>query len=335
MCSSSCRCHDCQNFKGNPEREMKIKNEALNAEKQQRTEKAKHDYIVSLQKQQLEGKDNRDAVGKPAAIPPRAPMGVVGGTIDTNGGSLKRPPSGNSEMNTVGGEPWSLASSCTIPMKLINDEPCAALAFCRAGTATGKDGDNGVRGANYHEGNAVDVTMKDLARRSKSQANKQAQLEQKWSFETEDVIGTFEAMKHELLERKRDAGLIDGDIALSLSREYSYYDLVGSSLLASVELDLVDVKEAMKEAEKRARTMLAVERREEWSRVDTHASGIGDNGEAERRPAKTSKIGDPERDSATIHAAQDAALMRELARIIRKRALEMSEARMSKNSLLS
>ena len=220
-------------------------------------------------------------------------------------------------------------STYTTPMSLKNGEPSAFLAFGHAAARSKK------RSAeeSAHTTAVADGTVN---KKNKGQlAKKHIKLEKKWMTETQDVMGTFEAMKHELLERKRDAGLLgEGDIALSLSREYSYYDLVGSALLASVELELADVMSIIKEAEQRARTLIAIEKQEQQSSVGVTSpmdvdvpNGIG------HKPAP--KIDDSERDSATIQAAQDAAMMRELARIIRQRAQEMSEARLSRNSLPS
>ena len=243
-----------------------------------------------------------------------------------------------------------------------------------------------------------------------TQVAQQKELERKWAVETHDVRGTFHAMRQELLQREREAGLRDGDIALS--REYSYYDLVGSAQLAAVELDLADVVASVREAGDRARTLLEqeptapekadttkpkgmdheketqpakstpetsnkledmdvdkksqpakpasgtsnkpedmdVDKEPQPAKPETDTSKpkevdpleesllcaendleiLKDDPEVQTSPAKGAKIAtNTTREKTIVQAAEDAAMMRELARIIRRRALEMPAARSS------
>lgn len=322
LCSPSCRCVDCQNTQGNPEREAKIARNPTTAS-------------IPAQKAQLQ----RVTASRAS---------VLGPGINSSKRSL---PEGG-EGGTRGSEllfkvsdmlPPSLYS---IPMELPNGETCASLGFFPVGPAKKR------KAGNRPEFTGAKVKS---TKNSKTQALSEKELEEKWSLETQDVLGTFGAMKHELLERKRDAGLIEGDIALSLSREYSYYDLVGSAHLASVELDMVDVIASVKEAKKRARNMFAVAKTEssgestidaakekhlrqaqmpEAMNADEASLLCAEESPWEKQDTSSSSgYGDREIETYVIQASQDAALMRELAHIIRKRAREMSEARMSQNSL--
>ena len=224
-----------------------------------------------------------------------------------------------------------------------------------------------------------------------TQAVRQKEMIEKWAMETQDVTGTFHAMRQELLEREQAAGLRNGDI--TLSREYSYYDIIGSAQLAAVELDLADVVESVREAGDRARALLeqnplpadetddaiATSSDKEHDKkahapklakensptenmeVDKESSPIKTPPDAEKEPKELDPLeesllcteedleplkNDPgvrttsaeeanvafgtTRENAVVQAAEDAAMMRELARIIRRRALEMRTTRACK-----
>lgn len=138
----------------------------------------------------------------------------------------------------------------------------------------------------------------------------QAQMEEHWNEETRDVLGTFQAMRQELLQRKQDAGLLGQDIVLT--REYSYYDLVGSAQLAAVELELADVLRRVRNAEGNARELIA---RRAQEGKDSSV----------QEPLHVQKVSESPRAKVISEAAQDTAMMKELARIVRTRALDMSE----------
>jgi len=174
---------------------------------------------------------------------------------------------------------------------------------------------------------------------NQSQAMREREQHHKWAVEAQDVMGTFQAMRQELLERKRDAGLLHGDI--TLSREYSYYDIVGSAQLASIELDLADVVTSLREAEERAKKLIVREKKrsdaisirnaeerdptEESLLCTENDSEMLGEGLAEETKVATSgpKSSNPEREATILQAAQDAAVIRELARIIRRQAKEV------------
>jgi Tesmin/TSO1-like CXC domain, cysteine-rich domain len=164
--------------------------------------------------------------------------------------------------------------------------------------------------------------------RPKTRVAIQSELEHKWAVETQDALGTFQAMRQELLERKRDAGLIGADI--EIAREYSYYDLVGSAQLAAVELDLADVMTSVKDAEVKAR-MLAQKERDETGDPEEQAQLCDEtmDGTSNVTSIGGSRMNHEQREEVIVQAAQDAALMRELARVIRRHALEMKEARLA------
>lgn len=158
-----------------------------------------------------------------------------------------------------------------------------------------------------------------------AQVPKQKEADKKWAIETIDVLGTFNATKQELLRRKEHAasGLQEGDIALS--KEYSYYDILGSAHTAAVELELADIVTSVREAGDRARNLL---KEEEKAVKDADAL---DSMEVDDDKKDASNANN---ETTIVQAAEDAAMMRELARIIRQRALEMKEARCSEYGLI-
>lgn len=306
------------------------------------------------------------------------------------------------------------------PMKIINLE-IVSLAFGHASTDNNNDNNNNKRKTPYGgeidnymlqtggAAGAVGVTAEAAAmvrrrqdvlsrdgppKKAKpqptrdTQAVRQKEMEGKWAMETQDVTGTFHAMRQELLEREQAAGLRNGDIALS--REYSYYDIIGSAQLAAVELDLADVVESVREAGDRARTLLeqnpqpadeaddataktADKEHDKGSQAAKETSPTEDM-EVDKGTSPTKLVSDAEekpkgsdpfeesllcteedleplkddpgarttsaveanvafgttREKAVVQAAEDAAMMRELARIIRRRALEIRTIRACK-----
>ena len=140
----------------------------------------------------------------------------------------------------------------------------------------------------------------------------QKELERHWNEETRDVLGTFQAMRQELLQRKKDAGLLGTDLVLT--REYSYYDLIGSSQIASVELELADVLGGIREAKERAQSLIA---------KDAQELKMGKT----KGDPYVEELSPTDRAEVIAEAVQDASVMRELARIIRGRAEEMAESR--------
>jgi Tesmin/TSO1-like CXC domain, cysteine-rich domain len=278
-CTGNCKCSQCQNVEGYPEREA------------------------------LATKKNPRSTG-PSAAP---------------GSKTARTANATETMNSQQPEESEFVSPShnAVPMNLPGDVASTTLAFGRGVTfkkAKTEASGGGVPGA-FERAMATEEAV--LARRKatdggpgsstrqkkqKRELSLQKDLELHWSDETRDVLGTFQAMRQELLQRKQDAGLLSADIILS--REYSYYDLVASAQLASVELDLADVLASVREAEGRAQSLIA---------------------KTSQQPAKENAmpktLSQSRRAGLISEAVQDTALMRELARIIRSRAFEMSESR--------
>lgn len=239
----------------------------------------------------------------------------------------------NAKANGVMSEVF-VPSHNTIPMKLPANVASTTLAFGKGSTFKKRKTEAsavGVPGA-FERAMATEEAV--LARRkandakagnqnsprpTRQKASLQKELERHWSEETRDVLGTFQAMRQELLQRKQDAGLLGADIVLT--REYSYYDLVGSAQLASIELELADVLTSVREAENRAKRLVAIETQQE------DQSNTQDSTASTENPSEAQKHSQSQRAEIISKAVQDAALMRELSRIIRCRALEMSESR--------
>ena len=229
-----------------------------------------------------------------------------------------------------------LPSQNVVPMKLPSNVDSTTLAFGRGSTFKKRKTETSSGGVSGAFERAMATEEAILARRKatdikpgslnsprrsreKLPPSLQRELERHWNEESRDVLGTFQAMRQELLQRKRDAGLLGVDIVLH--KEYSYYDLVGSAQLASVELELADVLASIQDGKDRASSLIAKDRQE---RTENGANDAIAN--AERQTSRR-KLAQSERADIISETVQDAAIMRELARIIRGRALELSESR--------
>lgn len=221
-----------------------------------------------------------------------------------------------------------LPSQNAVPMRLSTNIQSSTLAFGKGSTFKRRKTDTSAGGIPGAFERAMATEEAVLARRKasdgttgspkrgkqKAPPSLQKEIERHWNEETRDVLGTFQAMRQELLQRKQDAGLLGADLVLT--REYSYYDLVGSAQLASVELELADVLSGVREAKVRARDLIAVDAQErKLSSPNVNAGSRHD------------ELSSTHRAGIIDEAVQDTAVMRELARIIRERALEMSESR--------
>lgn len=214
----------------------------------------------------------------------------------------------------------------TIPMKLPNGQIVSSLAFGIASSKNKKDTTTTTTNKDKGEDRQPQSQQQHSAGAASEHDNRKRKIKEsedmkrKWDIETHDVKSVFESMTQELATRSNNNGQRHHEPARA---HHHYYTSRASALLASLEMDIHDVMASMKEAEEQVRKRLKIEadNASTNSMQEAEASNGAREGSQCQRSEKTS--------TAIIKIAQDTALIRELARIIQRRAVEMKEIRTS------
>jgi Tesmin/TSO1-like CXC domain, cysteine-rich domain len=345
-CKTYCGCSQCYNVRGNKEREIlaKVVQQQSGALRVATNTTADVDTNTTTQKN-----NNNNTSTTIGSASTAAPNKIVDdGTLPPSYYALpmKLPGGVDSASLSFG---WASATGTSSSSRNKKRKPAdqdmtiaieRAMATEEAVLATRRNHNNHNHHHHHDDHGTIILPRKSPTNpRPRTRVAIQSELEHKWAVETQDVLGTFQAMRQELLERKRDAGLLGADI--EIAREYSYYDLVGSAQLAAVELDLADIMTTVKDAEGKARNLAQQEERgqttndaddEQALLCDETMDGIS-NVPSLGVSGPTTRMNSNQREDVIVQAAQDAALMRELARVIRRHALEMKEARLAEQQL--
>ncbi|CAB9516306.1 lin-54 homolog [Seminavis robusta] len=330
-CKQYCKCAQCYNYKGNPEREKLTlyaqrlaTSETSKSKAGAKAAKAKAAVIKTpaTNAKTITPEDDGDLPPSYYAVPMRLPGGIDSASLSfglASLGSKKRKAESSPGVNEA------------VERAMATEE---AILERRNQV----DSRRSPHGTSHAPRNFFSTPSSS---RPKTQGAIQTELEHKWAIETQDVLGTFQAMRQELLQRKKDAGLLGG-ADIEISREYSYYDLVGSAQLAAVELDLAEVMTSVKEAEAGARRVAQQEQQQQSTPAKSSDPDeqmllcdetVDKLPRVSAAPCSAPRMDSTKREELTVELAQDAALMRELARIIRRHAQEMKEARTSNHPL--
>lgn len=373
-CTPNCKCKDCQNYKGNPDRQRIMAKREHQAQEKAQVAVAVHEHSRRLGRMVMMGESSRVSTGGTGATKPTA-------TAVTD-------ESPNVEVTTALAADAALAgvnvflppSAYAIPMKFPDTgAPWGALAFGTVGRKSNPTNQNSpTPPVNAKNKAAIAAATRKAKAKMISQVKDypvaETELDKAWRIETDRVRKTFSAIKNKItLERNGTRRRIRENDAV--------VDLRAEKTRESMKKDMRSLVVAVTKAEKAAEGLgverlapkhsssqdLVGEQKKDGSNVESlpveNGNGDEDNDldvlrvigheEVDESAQNPPDLDESDNDSAllmcheelvdppgvplsdyaveqlTILASQDAALLRELTRIIRRKTLAITERRIN------